>query len=254
MFAYSAESTFERIDGAHAGCTGSAGRRRSCAPDEAHELGAQVAAQQARAAGHRRVGGVDERVPVDLVETDRRPAAEARVATRWMRSTIICAVSSGQVDRAPRLPRVHEPVDDPGVEHEVLPDGARSIELPQPGTWNCEPGGTSVGRWSMKTGALTRARAIRRARWSLRAGPRWPSCAATLCVSSSPALTSASTPPLPGTVDAALVVPGAVQPLRHPVGVFEIARVVVRERGVGELAAYASSGSAHRSARSGACM
>ena len=51
---------------------------------------------------------------------------------------------------------------------------------------------------SMNAGGETSALAISRARWSLRAGPWWPCCAATLWVSSISELTIASAPPPPG--------------------------------------------------------
>ena len=152
-------------------------------------------------------------------------------ATRWMRSAISRTVRAG----SPSSRRACQACTSPSTisASNIRCCGAWSscIALVQPGACGCEPeGGCAAGR-SMKTGDETSALAIDRARASLRAGPRWPAWAATLCVSSRLALIKRVDAALAGPVEAAPLVPQAIEPFLHPIGVGEIARVVVPNRG-----------------------
>ena len=141
MFAYSAESTFigaltrrvRQVVEAHAGAEvagarGGAARRRAKKRSSCRR---HVAAQQRVVAGHGRVGGVHQRVPVDLVQADRRVAPEGaargavdRVADLRRRSTSgSCSAVAGAVG-------VDEAIDDLGVEDEVLAAARRSSSSP----------------------------------------------------------------------------------------------------------------------------
>ena len=200
-------------------------------PDEAGELPAQVAPQQARAAGHRRVGGVHQRVPVDLVEADRRPAKEARGrdavdAVRDLRRRLV-----GQPERAARLPGVHEPVDDLGVEHEVLarvgaPHRARPSRRVRLGA---RPG---VGGRALDEHRRRHQRACDQPRAVVVAGGPGVALLRGDAVGQQQQrvderVDAAGARP----VLAALLVPERVEALLHAVGVGEVARVVVGERG-----------------------
>ena len=162
MFAYSAESRLERA------CAGRCGRywKRRPAPklrlaaDEAGELRVQVVAQQARVAGDRRVGRVHQRVPVDLVEADGRPAPEARARRRGGCGRRSRRGLLREPERAAGLPRVDKAVDDLGVEDEVLAGVGAPHRARPPGACVCEPAAGWAAGCSMKTGGDTSARAI----------------------------------------------------------------------------------------------
>ena len=187
--------------------SGSASRRRSCRRHPADRAAPLTKrASWARRSCRRRLGR-----PVTVASAAyisayqltwlRRMVGQRKKrddATRWMRSAIFAAVSSDSPSARRAFHACTSPSTISASKTRCWPASALPIELVQPGTCVCEPAaGWAAGR-SMKTGGDTSARAIRRARWSFRAGPVWPSCAATLWVSSISELTSASTPPGPG--------------------------------------------------------
>ena len=191
-----------------AGGSGSARPARGCRrrapwpPDAAHEapdLQREVVAQQVVAAVDGRRGGVHQPVPVDLVETDRRVAPEPpghRAADAVLDSG---DGRGGEVELAARAPGGDEPVDHLGVEHEVLVGARGRVHRARPS--RARGAASRAGAWRGRRTApprrVSRA-AIRRARWSLRAGPSWPRWAATAWVSRSEALTAGSVPEPPG--------------------------------------------------------
>ena len=97
---------------------------RTRAREEAAQLQGHVALQQRRVPRDRRVGRVHQRVPVDLVQPDRRVAPEGavrgavdRVADSVHRRVRELELTTGAVG-------VDEAVDDFGVEDEVLRSAA----------------------------------------------------------------------------------------------------------------------------------
>ena len=132
MFEYSAESTLERslsvhvrqVVEAHAGAEvadpRAAGARLG---EEALELQVQVALEQGVVAGHGRVGGVHQRVPVDLVQPDRRVAPELAARGAVDRVADLLDRRCRQLQRLAGAVGVHETIDDLGVEDEVLAAG-----------------------------------------------------------------------------------------------------------------------------------
>jgi hypothetical protein len=84
------------------------------------DLAAEVVAEQLPASADRRIGGVDQRVPVDLVEPDRGPAPERAVRDAVDRPGDAVGLGAAQPDPVPREPGVREPVHHLGVDHHVL--------------------------------------------------------------------------------------------------------------------------------------
>ena len=101
--------------------------------DEAGELGAQVAPQQARAAGDGRVGGVHQRVPVDLVEAHGRPAPEARRGDAVDAVRDLAAVSSDSPSARRAFHACTSPSTISASKTRCWPASALPIELVQPG-------------------------------------------------------------------------------------------------------------------------
>ena len=219
---------------AHAGAEVAGPGRR--AAHEARSCSAQVALEQRRVAGHGVVGGVHQRVPVDLVEPDRRVAPERpargvvdRVA-RQRRPSRPAAASSLRAcrrRRARRSPRRRRR----GAGRRPASSSSRS-----PAHGPGRPG------FVVTYGApVTSARRSERARASLRAGPLWPLIAATECVSSSMRVGHRVGAAATAVVVAVAFVPEAVEALLHAVGEGPVAGVVVR--GGGDCGVVAGAGS-----------
>ena len=199
MFAYSAESRLERA------WAGRCGRywKRSPAPKLRPRTKRASCACRSRRSRPGRPVTVASAAYISAYQLTwlRRMAGQRQKrdeATRWMRSAIFAAVSSDRPSARRAFHAWTRPSTISASKTRCCPAAAFAIELVQPGTCVCDPAaGWAAGR-SMNTGGDTSARAISRARWSLREGPLCPCWAATLCVSSISELTSASTPPGPG--------------------------------------------------------
>ena len=201
------------------------------AGDEPRELRTQVVTQQRRVAGHRGVGGIDERVPVDLVEPEPRPAPEPAV-----RHTVDAVTDEPhrprrQPELAPRLPGVHQRVDDLGVDHHVLRRAgvvhaagpAGRMRLRARGRVSSRPLDED-GERDQRLGDRPRPGIVaRRAAVSGVGGDAVCEQQARVDQGVGAALA--------GPVEAAPLVPQAIEPFLHPIGVGEIAGVVVPHRG-----------------------
>ena len=150
-----------------------------------------------------------------------------------MRSAIAAPSASGSPSARRAFQACTSAVDDLGVEHRRA--GRRLVVVHR-----ARPAGRvrlrarrrvsgrpldEHGRRDQRLG--DQPRAVRRCA----PGRVWPACAATLWVSSIIALTSASAPPWPGRYWPRCSSHRRIEPLLHPVGVGEIARVVVTNRG-----------------------
>ena len=89
-----------------------------------------------------RGGDVHPRVPVDLVQPQRRPLPELAVDGLMIRSAIRSAVAV-EAECVPRVPRERQRPGDLGVDHQVLDAAARQASPRQPGLWPWLPSAAS---------------------------------------------------------------------------------------------------------------
>ena len=193
---------------------------------------AQVAFEQRRITGDGVVGRVHQRVPVDLIEPDRRVAPERAARGVVDRVAELRDGRLGELELLARLVGVDEAVDHLGVEHEVLAAVARGHRVHEAGRVDLagaglrghvgsagdEPLGEPARAGVVARGALMSAQRRHRVRQQQhRVGHRVGAAATAVVV-------------------AVALVPGSVEALLHAVGERPVAGVVVRggrERGCG---------------------